>query len=235
MYMTELRCLKCGATQPADAIAYTCPHCGPGGDASDQGILNARYVHPAAARALRDGPQAPRTDIFRWLPLLPVGTSALVLPAGGTPLVPAPRLAAWLGVAELWLKDETRNPTRCLKERATALLMTQALALGRSDVCCASAGNAAISLAGSSAHLGIACYVCVPHEVSETQLAWLRRYGVDVHVSPAPIIVPTTRSRQLERRTDGSAATAPSTQIWWKARGWFHLRSPSSWAGRSLM
>ena len=53
--MTELRCLKRGATQPADAIAYTCPHCGPGGDASDPGILAACYDYAAAARALRDG------------------------------------------------------------------------------------------------------------------------------------------------------------------------------------
>jgi threonine synthase len=183
MRVTELRCLKCAASWPAEPTAYTCSNCGPGGGEVDPGILDVAYDYTGAADGLRAEDVAHRRDIFRWLPLLPVERPAAVLPAGGTPLVSAPRLAAHLGLAALWLKDETRNPTRCLKDRATALFMTQAMALGRRDVYCASAGNAAISLAGFSAHLGLACHVFVPNEVSATRLAWLRRYGADVHVS----------------------------------------------------
>ena len=183
MRARELRCLRCDARFPIDPSSYTCPRCGTGGGAVDPGILDVLYDMEGVGAELLDGAVAGRADIFRWLPLLPIDAPAPVLPAGGTPLVAAPRLAQRLGLRELWLKDETRNPTRCLKDRATALCMAQALAWGRRDVYCASAGNAAISLAGYAAHLGIDCHVFVPREVSSTRLAWLRRFGADVHVS----------------------------------------------------
>ncbi len=124
-----------------------------------------------------------RRDVFRWLPLLPVEKPGDVLPAGGTPLVSAPRLAKRYGLRRLYLKDETRNPTRCLKDRATAIAMTMALAQGHTDVYCASAGNAAISLAGFSAHAGLTCHAFVPNIASQTRLNWLRRYGAHIHIS----------------------------------------------------
>lgn len=184
MLVTELCCLRCGAAYPMDASAYTCPACA-SAEGDDPGILEVRYDYVAAGRALagriRDAERC--RDLFRFLPLLPVDASDAILPAGATPLVPAPRLAARLGLAALYLKDETRNPTRCLKDRATAIAVTMARALGRGDLYCASAGNAAISLAGFCAHQGLSCHVFVPREASDTRLAWLRRYGADVHVS----------------------------------------------------
>ncbi|QSO46704.1 threonine synthase [Alicyclobacillus mengziensis] len=98
-------------------------------------------------------------------------------------MVAAPRLAARLGLKSLLLKDETRNPTRCLKDRATAIAVTLATANGYRDMYCASAGNAAISLAGFCANHGLGCHVFVPSEASQTRLNWLRRYGADIHVS----------------------------------------------------
>jgi threonine synthase len=143
------------------------------------------YDYEAAARDFRDADNtwAKRRDVFRWLPLLPVDCPGDVLPAGGTALVSAPRLARRYGLAALYLKDETRNPTRCLKDRATAIAVTLALAQGHSDIYCASAGNAAISLAGFSAHAGLSCHAYVPAVASRTRIAWLRRYGANVHIS----------------------------------------------------
>jgi threonine synthase len=185
IYATGLRCYRCGTTFALDPHANVCPNCGPGGGSVDPGILDVQYDYGAASTALLagGGVAGERTDVFRWLPLLPVEAPGPVLPAGGTPLVSAPRLAARLGLAELLLKDETRNPTRCLKDRATALGVTMALQAGRRELYCASAGNAAISLAGFCANLGLTCHVYVPREVSETRLGWLRRYGADVHIS----------------------------------------------------
>lgn len=120
---------------------------------------------------------------FSFSPLLPISEPANVLPVGGTPLVPASRLAKRLGLKSLLLKDETRNPTRCLKDRATAVAVTLATANGYRDLYCASAGNAAISLAGFCAHHGLGCHVFVPSEVSQTRINWLRRYGADIHIS----------------------------------------------------
>lgn len=185
MFVTHLVCLRCGEEYEFDASAYTCPKCGQGADGSDPGILDVRYDYDLAGRVLARSHRitTERTDLFRYLPLLPVASAGPVLPAGGTPLVEAPLLARGLGLKALYLKDETRNPTRCLKDRATAVGVTMALHAGRAELYCASAGNAAISLAGFCAHLGLKCHVFVPSEVSATRLAWLRRYGADVRIS----------------------------------------------------
>ena len=185
MFATHLRCLRCGTTAPLDPRAYLCPRCGPGDDSVDPGIYDVQYNYKNAAEPFRahlGKPQA-QPDIFRFLPLLPVSEPGKVLPAGGTPLVPAPRLAGRFGLKALYLKDETRNPTRSLKDRATAIALTIAESEGYSDLYCASAGNAAISLAGFCAQQGLTCHAFVPHNASATRLEWLHRYGANVHVS----------------------------------------------------
>ena len=183
MFATSLRCLRCGRTEPVEPSAYICPHCGPGVTTADPGIFDVQYDYAAAASAFLSSFSSRRRDIFRFLPLLPLEEAGNVLPVGDTPLVAAPRLAARLGLKALYLKDETRNPTRCLKDRATAIAMTIAQTNGYQDLYCASAGNAAISLAGFCAHQGLTCHAFVPRIASPTRLDWLYRYGAQVHVS----------------------------------------------------
>ncbi len=183
MFATHLRCLRCGTKLAFDPLAYLCPRCGQGDESGDPGILDVQYDYPAAANEISRRQHRQRQDIFRYLPLLPVERPGDALPAGGTPLVSAPRLAARVGLAALYLKDETRNPTRCLKDRATAVAVTLAQQLQRRELYCASAGNAAISLAGFCAHMGLGCHVFVPREVSATRLSWLSRYGADITIS----------------------------------------------------
>jgi threonine synthase len=180
MLVADLQCLRCGSTYPMDAKAYLCPACG--GDHDDPGVLDVRYDYAAARREFEPSFES-RLDLFRYLPLLPVRAPGAVLNAGGTPLVAAPRLAARLGLRELYLKDETRNPTRSLKDRATAIATTLARETGASDVYCSSAGNAAISLAGFAAHAGLRCHVFVPSYTSAVRLDWLKRFGADTQVS----------------------------------------------------
>lgn len=179
--VTGLRCIRCGKAAAFDRAAYLCPSCGESQD-GDAGILDVEYDYELVRDRLA---AAGGTDngIFRFLPLLPLAGPAPVLPAGNTALVPAPRLARRLGLAALHLKDETRNPTRCLKDRSTAVGVALALEQGVRSVYCASAGNAAISLAGFAAHAGLDCHVFVPNRVSEVRLDWLRRFGATVHVS----------------------------------------------------
>lgn len=185
MFATHLRCLRCNATAPLDPRAYLCPHCGPGDATLDPGIYDVQYDYKAATDSFITHIERVQAqhDIFRFLPLLPVEKPGDVLSAGGTPLVPAPRLAGRFGLKALYLKDETRNPTRCLKDRATAIALTIAQSEGYHDLYCASAGNAAISLAGFCAQQGLTCHAFVPHRASATRLEWLHRYGADVHVS----------------------------------------------------
>ncbi len=181
MFVTGLRCFRCGAKYEMDPKAYTCPACS--GNRDDEGILDVQYDYSAAKAMIHSTlHNNGRHDVFRFLPLLPTSDTIGVLPAGGTPLIPVSGLATRLGLQSLFLKDETRNPTHCLKDRATAVAVTMARAHGYRDLYCASAGNAAISLAGFCAQ-GIGCHVFVPREVSQTRLNWLRRYGADVHIS----------------------------------------------------
>jgi threonine synthase len=180
-FATALSCFRCGGVRPFDPGAYLCPKCGAG--EGDPGILEVRYDY-AAARAEFVRRRDARRDVFRYSALLPVSDSAVpLLPAGGTPLVPAPRLARRYGLKALHLKDETANPTQCLKDRATAVGVAMAAARGHDTMFCASAGNAAISLAGFCAHAGMAAHVWVPARASEVRLAWLHRFGATVHVS----------------------------------------------------
>ncbi|MEZ4521725.1 MAG: pyridoxal-phosphate dependent enzyme [Thermomicrobiales bacterium] len=180
MNATDLTRLTTGETLPYDPTAYAHDD-----GNTDPPVLDVNYDYESAARQLRDSEAifASRRDVFRWLPLLPVERPGDVLPAGGTPLVSAPRLARRFGLGNLYLKDETRNPTRCLKDRATAVGITMAMAQGHTDVYCASAGNAAISLAGFAAHAGLTCHAFVPNIASRTRIGWLRRYGANIHIS----------------------------------------------------
>lgn len=180
--VTGLRCIRCGTRAPFDTAAYLCASCGEGPPEGDPGILDVEYDYALARRAI-DQTAERTTGVFRYLPLLPLAAPAGVLPAGNTALIAVPRLARRLGLGALYLKDETRNPTRCLKDRSTAVGLALALERGASAVYCASAGNAAISLAGFAAHAGLDCHVFVPNRVSEVRLDWLRRFGAHVHVS----------------------------------------------------
>jgi threonine synthase len=178
MFVTHLECLRCSDNFPMDAKAYLCSACG--ASEPDPGILDVQYDYDAIRKSL---PLPDHEGVFRYLPLLPLNHVADLLPAGATPLVPAPRIAERIGAAAVYIKDETRNPTRCLKDRATAVGMSMALELGASDVYCASAGNAAISLAAFAANAGLRCHAFVPSYASEVRLDWLKRFGADVRVS----------------------------------------------------
>lgn len=182
MHVTHLECIRCGRREEYTPRAYLCPACGTGEAGEDPGVLDVRYDMAAAAvalaRALRD---SRRRGVFRFLPLLPFEHAEAVLPAGDTPLVPAPRLAEWVGAERLLLKDETTNPTRSLKDRATAVAVTMAVQAGNDTLYCASAGNAAISLAGFAAHRGLDAHVWVPAGASAERLRWLKRFGAQVH------------------------------------------------------
>ena len=194
MNTTGLTRLTTGESVPFDPTAYAYED-----GQIDPPVLDVNYDYDQARRELNDATSAysSRRDVFRWLSLLPVEQPGDVLPAGSTPLVSAPRLARRYGLKHLYLKDETRNPTRCLKDRATAVAIAMAIAQGHTDVYCASAGNAAISLAGFSAHAGLTCHAFVPKIASATRLNWLKRFGANVHVSSGDYDQTFTESEQV--------------------------------------
>ena len=171
--------MLCGRDYAPGEIEYVCPDCG------DVGTLDVLYDYESLRAQLdRDALAAQRIDtMWRWRPLLPLAPDAAVppLPVGATPLLPAPRLAAELGLRNLWLKDEGRNPTASLKDRASAMVVARALETGRRVVSTASTGNAAAALAGIGAPLqDIDTIIFVPASAPEAKIAQLLVYGAQV-------------------------------------------------------
>ena len=174
-----LRCLRCGRDYAIDEIEYVCgcrPNVG-----SDMGSLDVRYDYAAIQRAV--DPLRLREDrdqsIGRYAPLLPIANRASLppLPVGGTPLLAAPRLAASLGLRRLLIKDDGRNPSAALKDRASAIAVARAQEQGRAVVATASTGNAAAALAGQSAAAGQPNVIFVPRAAPPAKIAQLLAYG----------------------------------------------------------
>lgn len=178
MYVAELRCAICGRSYAPDEVQYTCPVCG------QAGTLDVLYDVEALRRSVSREDIARSADptLWRYRPLLPLPADAAVPPlaVGGTPLYDAPRLAADLGLAQTWIKDDGRNPTGSLKDRASALVVARALLQGIQVVTTASTGNAAAALAGVAASVGLPAVIFVPASAPEAKIAQLLTYGAHV-------------------------------------------------------
>lgn len=172
MNVISLRCVRCDARVSPDSGHLVCPSCGV------DGILDVEYDYD---RVVWPPALAERT-IWRYLPLLPVaqGSRLPTLRLGCTPVVDAPRLAALAGVARYWLKDDGRMPTASFKDRASAIGVVKAAEAGAQAVACASTGNAASSLAGFAANVGLPAYIFVPATAPDGKVAQLRAFGAHV-------------------------------------------------------
>ncbi len=169
-FATGLRCRECGATYPDDA-RYSCDECfGPLEVTYD--LAAARGVITRAS--IESGPRS----IWRYHDLLPdAGDAPIDLGAGWTPLRRAERLAARLGVRELWLKDDTRNPTGSFKDRVVATALSSARRLGFTTAACASTGNLATSVAAHAAAIGWPSVTIIPHDLERSKVAMSSIFG----------------------------------------------------------
>lgn len=177
-YIRSLGCVSCGAEYPPDTPALTCTNCPTG-----EGILDVNYHMDRLAKALtRDTLVAREHSHWRYAELLPVPPDAIPgdWPVGWTPIIETPRLAEHLGIGQLLLKDDTRNPSGSFKDRASAIGVLRALAQGKDRIACASTGNAATSLAACCAALGARGFIFVPQSVPEAKLAQMLAYGATV-------------------------------------------------------
>lgn len=176
--ISELRCAICGSSYRPDDVDYTCPTCG------QAGTLDVLYDYDALRQSVSREAVARSSDssMWRYRPLLPLREGVAVPPlmVGGTPLYDAPRVAEALGCAQVWIKDDGRNPTGSLKDRASALIVARAVANGIQVVTTASTGNAAAALAGLAASVGLAAVIFVPEAAPEAKIAQLLTYGATV-------------------------------------------------------
>jgi threonine synthase len=179
--VARLRCVVCGRTYAEGEVLYTCPVDG------IAGILDVEY-DDEELRAVGFGPERLASDPdrthWRYRHLLPIGDGVELptLPVGDTPLFPVPEMAKALGVGELWIKDEGRGPTGSFKDRASSVGAVKARELGFDTVSCASTGNAASSLAGFAANMGLKSFIFVPGFAPEPKVVQLRVFGATVFV-----------------------------------------------------
>ncbi len=154
--MKALVCRECGKEYPIKAI-HVCELC--------FGPLEVKYNYDAIKQRIsRDRIASGPHSMWRYIDLLPVEGTASVGPhAGFTPLVRAKNLGAYLGLDELYIKNDTVNhPTLSFKDRVVAVALTRARELGFETVACASTGNLANSVSAHAAASGMRCYVFIP-------------------------------------------------------------------------
>lgn len=118
--------------------------------------------------------------IARYANFLPVtsATPRLTLHEGDTPVIATPRLADWVGVAELWVKFEGMNPTGSFKDRGMVVAVAKALEAGARTILCASTGNTAASAAAYAARAGVRAVVLLPRgKVAGAKVSQALAYG----------------------------------------------------------
>jgi len=168
-----LKCKECSASYPLEA-RYVCDRC--------FGPLEVSYSAPEQdAAELKRRIQAGPHTLWRYADFLPLeGTPRTALPTGWTPLMRADRLAERLGLQEVWVKNETANPTHSFKDRVVSVALARALELGFDTFACASTGNLANAVAAHAAAAGLASYVFIPADLEEAKILATGAYGGNV-------------------------------------------------------
>jgi threonine synthase len=184
MAVSHLQCKECKSEYPLEAL-YVCEKCfGPLEVAYDHSRLGGDVAE--LRRRIQGGPQ----NIWRYADFLPLAggppgpsgrlASRVGLPAGCTPLIRADRLAARLGLREVWVKNDAANPTHSFKDRVVSVAVARARELGFDTIACASTGNLANSVAAHGAALGLDSYVFIPANLEEQKVLATGVYGTNL-------------------------------------------------------
>lgn len=176
--MEGYRCTICGREYPFGPELMTCPACG------EKGILDIVYDYPEIKRVLSKETLEKDTNnsMWRYRALMPIAGESLAdfLRIGWTPLYRSLRLGREIGIEKLFIKDDGLNPTGSLKDRASGVAVAKAIELGYDTVCCSSTGNAASSLAGNAARMGLKTVIFVPERAPVGKVAQLLIFGANV-------------------------------------------------------
>jgi threonine synthase len=174
----ELACHRCDNHYPLESTAFFCPDCGKG--------LDVVYDYELAARHFADVPAAERPhNIWHFEELLPIVDASaqerVGRYAGYTPLIRAERLGAELGIANLYLKDDSSNrPSLSYKDRVVSMSVARLLERGKTEIGCVSTGNVGTAVASLAAKAGVAAYVFYPNRMEDTKARVCMALGAKV-------------------------------------------------------
>jgi threonine synthase len=172
------RCSLCQTEYAPGEVTYTCP--------KDGGNLDVVLDYDAIKSKYQPEDILSRTDpsLWRYRPLLPVtmpdGEATPLHAAGGTPVFKLSSISETLGLRNLWLKDESKNPTASFKDRASAVVVARAQEIKAAMVVTASTGNAGAALAGMSAAVGQKAIIFAPKSAPQAKVAQLLIFGAKV-------------------------------------------------------
>lgn len=170
------KCVECAREHRVSEVEYVCPECG--------GNLDVLYDYDRIGQRLNKATLAADRNltIWRYCALLPMEDSSRVPPltVGWTPIYDCPLLAAELGIKQLLIKDDGRNPTASFKDRPSALAVVKAMEASARIVTTASSGNAGCALAGMCASVGMESVIFVPVTSPPAKIAQLQIFGAKV-------------------------------------------------------
>ena len=175
MNVMHLECALCYLKHEARGLLNLCRECGK--------PLLVRYDLKQAQRTLtKESLVGRRPDLWRYRELLPVENdeNIISLGEGWTPLLSAFRLGERVGIRELYIKDESQNPTQSFKARGMAVAVSMAKELGATKLAVPSAGNAAGALAAYSARAGLECFIFMPRDTPRANVVECEQTGAHV-------------------------------------------------------
>ncbi|HET6975766.1 MAG TPA: threonine synthase [Pyrinomonadaceae bacterium] len=175
MNVTHLECGLCGLQYEAQRLHNLCTACGK--------PLLVRYDLERAKMTLtKDSLASRRPDLWRYREVLPVedDKNIISLGEGWTPLLHTPRLGKRVGIHELYIKDESQNPTQSFKARGMTAAVSMAKELGATKLAVPSAGNAAGALAAYAARAGLKSYIFMPRDTPLANVVECKKTGAHV-------------------------------------------------------
>ena len=172
--MNGYRCVACSQIQAPDFDGFVCPACGSN--------LDITYDYAAVVDNIERSGLSHARYLFTYAPFLPVRMPRRRFPLriGGTPLYPAKRLGDTCGLRNLFLKDDTLNPSASSKDRASAVAARRAIDIGADVIAVASTGNAGSSMACIAAATGLRSIVFVPESAPPAKLTQALSIGATV-------------------------------------------------------
>jgi len=174
-FLTGLECSGCGARYRADEIHTFCREC--------QSPLLPRYdLDAVRLHHDRDAFSARPAGMWRWHELLPVRDPAYIvsLGEGDTPLLHVPRVGTELGLSNVFVKDESKNPTGSFKARGLAAAISRAKELGIEKVIIPTAGNAGGAMAAYAARAKMKAMIYMPKDTPRANIVESRMAGAEV-------------------------------------------------------
>jgi threonine synthase len=201
MNVTHLECAACHLEHEARRLLNLCRECGK--------PLLVRYDLERAKRSLKKESLAGRrADLWRYREVLPVENDENIvsLGEGWTPLLRAKNLGQQIGIDQLYIKDESQNPTQSFKARGMSTAVSMAKELGATMLAVPSAGNAAGALAAYAARAGLRCFIFMPDDTPRANVIECEQTGAHVTLMAGLI---TDCGAEVARRKD--------------AEGWFDV------------